>query len=161
MIVLRDKNNNSLWSKMINFLKGKKGETKAGQVKPATKQQPDNIKLDDITFKEGYDADYWPALVCIGIAPDPKNPVQDWVKMGKWVQESGLINNGYIVAAHRLSDNIKGDKGSTVTVIEFSKGTTINSAQRLKYTEIFKWPEDFFNSYNSYQTWYKSGKLVS
>ena len=66
-----------------------------------------------------------------------------------------MISGGNLIAVHVLSDNVNGDKGAAANVLEFSKGTKINTSTRLAYSNNFKWPEDFIYNYKS---WYKSGK---
>lgn len=114
------------------------------------------IKVDKITFSDLVKKDYWPALVTLGIKDnDDGTPDHGWSKFNDWLKKSNMISGGNLIAVHVLSDNVNGDKGAAANVLEFSKGTKINTSTRLAYSNNFKWPEDFIYNYKS---WYKSGK---
>lgn len=115
------------------------------------------IKVDKITFSDLVKKDYWPALVTLGIKDkDDGTPDHEWSKFNDWLKKSNMISGGNLIAVHVLSDNVNGDKGAAANVLEFSKGTKINTSVRLSYSNNFKWPEDFIYNYKS---WYKSGKI--
>lgn len=124
---------------------------------------PKEIVDDEITFAEGYNSDYWPAVVIVGIKDDPSKPHNGWVETVELLRKKGLFTKGgTLEAIHHLSykDNVNGKGGSNVVVLVFSKDTDISSYVRLSLGDHMKWPEDFFCSYNNYYTWYKSGKQL-
>ena len=154
MIIKRK--NFSFINSIKNIFSNKKKENK--QISEITS---DKVICDKITFFEGYKNDYWPALVCLGIKGDSTKPDHGWSVMENWMISKGFISNGKLIAAHELSDNVNGNDGLTVTVLEFSKNTKISSGMRLAFSQNFKWPEDFFTKVNNYYTWYKSGDKIN
>ena len=109
----------------------------------------------DVCFGNQYD------LKNLGIKGDSTKPDHGWSDMENWMISKGFISNGKLIAAHELSDNVNGNDGLTVTVLEFSKNTKISSGIRLAFSQNFKWPEDFFTKVNNYYTWYKSGDKIN
>ena len=153
MIILREKEY-SLFDSIKNIFSSNK--TQKDFIEEKKKKEP--VKLDYITFAEGYEKNYWPALVTFGISSDKSKSDGGWFEIAEYLKTKGMFNKGGdLIGIHELSDNIKGKNGACVVVLEFSKETDINSSVRLSYSKNFKWPEDVFCDYNTYYTWYKSG----
>ena len=128
-------------------------------------KQPTNLKMIPITFEEGYNANYWPALVVIGIKNGKNTGDGDWTKFvdqfmvtHNFFNKGGKLENIYTLSP---KDNVNGNNGSNVVVLKFSNDTDIDTGARLYYHNNFIWPEDFFCFHNQYYTWYKSGKKLS
>lgn len=163
MIILRDKNYSFTWLK--NLFSSNKNQKEITKSDSSDSSPEPNIKkkviYSDITFKEGYDKDYWPALVVLGIKSDETRPNGGWEQISDWMSRNGFFEKGgALTEIHPLSykDNVNGKNGASATVLVFSNDTKISSGKRLAYAQNFKWPEDFFNTYNDFYTWYKSGK---
>lgn len=118
-----------------------------------------NVDYSPITFKEMEDDDYYPSLVVMGlkISNNPMKLKEEWKELFDNLNNKGLFNgNKYnIMAARKLSDNIKGNNGLSCYYIKFTPDTDINSGIRLSYGDRLKWADDF--AYN-YWSWFKSGK---
>ena len=160
MIVRRQKNY-SFFDKIKNLFSSNKSQKEiADSSATSTNKLP--IKTDYITFKEAYEKDYWPALVVLGIKSDSNKADGGWTSfVNDWMKGAGFFDKGgELIGIHELSkeDNVNGKNGANMLILEFSKDTKVNSGTRLVYGNNFKWPEDVFCDYNSYYTWYKSGK---
>lgn len=157
MIVLRNKEFSLLGTIKNLFSDGK--SQKEVMDKSSAPKKP--VVYSEITFKEGYEQDYWPALVVVHIKSSDKEPNGGWETFTEWMQRNKFFEKGgTLTEIHPLSykDNVNGKEGASAVVLVFSKDTKISSYARALYTQNFKWPEDFFCTYNSYYTWYKSGK---
>lgn len=144
--------------KYLHFLKKSKSVDDNNNTKEATIKDLSNstsIRIDKIKFSDLEEKDYYPALVTLGIkGVDDGTPDHSWNKFDSWLKKVNMISGRDLIAVHVISDNVKGDKGLSVNVLEFSPGTKINSGMRLAYGENIKWPKDFIQNYSS---WYISG----
>lgn len=158
MKIIRQKNY-SIFDSLKNIFSSNKSKEEISNTITTTKPP---IKMDYITFKEGYEKDYWPALVVLGIKSEYDKVDGGWTRfVNEFMRGAGFFDKGgELIGIHELSkeDNVNGKNGANILVLEFSKNTKINSGTRLAYGKNFKWPEDVFCDYNSYYTWYKSGK---
>lgn len=164
MIILRNKTYSFLDTLKNVFSSNKNQEDVLRIEKSSTSLMNKNIDFSEITFKEGYEKDYWPALVVIHIKSDEKEPYGGWVKFTEAMAKKGLFKKGgALTEIHPLSisDNVSGKNGASAVVLVFSKDTEISSSVRLAHRDYFKWPEDFFNLQNSFNTWYKSSKNIN
>lgn len=161
MIVKRQRTY-SLFDKIKNLFSSNKDEieiTKTELTSATTSSIP--VKRDFITFKEGYENEYWPAIVILGISSSKDDPNGGWNEFAGWMKRNRFFDKGgKLIGIHELSkkDNINGENGANMVVLEFSPDTVINTSVRLHYRDNFRWPEDIFCDYNSYYTWYKSGR---
>lgn len=152
----------SFFDKLKNIFSNNESQKQVtkNQVSSSTKR---SIQKDIITFEEGYNKDYYPALVVIGIKSDKSLPNDGWDSFIEYFRKNGLFKKGgSLIGIHELSkkDNVNGENGSNVVVLEFDKDTEIDSGTRLMFRDYIKWPEDFFCTYNQFYTWYKSGKNI-
>ena len=157
MIVLRNKTF-SLFKSIKNLFSAGKTQKEVMDQSNSRKQ---NVLYRDITFREGYEKSYWPALVVLHIKSAENKHNGGWEEMADWMLRNKFFEKGgTLTEIHPLSykDNVNGKNGASAVVLVFSKDTKISSYTRLLYGQNFKWPEDFFCSYNNYYTWYKSGK---
>ena len=152
----------SFFDKIKNFFTSNKSKKEITKTEaPVSSVSVTPVERDFITFAEGYEEDYWPAVVIIGISSTEGEPDGGWMAFADWMKRNSFFERGgRLIGIHELSkdDNVNGKNGANMIVLEFSPDTKISSAARLQYGNNFKWPEDVFCSYNSYYTWYKSGK---
>ena len=152
----------SLLGKLKNIFTSDKSKEEVGGVMIKKPSIP--VKRDYITFEEGYNKDYWPALVVVRIKSEENKVDGGWTDFvySMMHPKNFFKSGGELIGIHELSkkDNVNGNSGSNAVVLVFSGNTKIDSAVRLAYSKYFKWPEDFFSDYNSFYTWYKSGKKL-
>ena len=137
----------------------KKEITKTESKPSTTPSTP--VKRDFITFEEGYENQYWPAVVILGISSSKDEEDGGWNEFAGWMKRNGFFDKGgKLIGIHELSkkDNVNGENGANMVVLEFSPDTVINIGMRYYYRDNFRWPSDVFCSFNSFYTWYKSGK---
>lgn len=120
------------------------------------------IDVSPIEYRKMAEEGYYPSLVFVGLKMKDDNDQEglrkDWDTMMTNLNNRGLFvgNNYKLMAARRLSDNIKGNNGLTCYYVKFTPDTKINSGTRLVYGDKIKWADDFQNNYKS---WYKSGRI--
>jgi len=154
----------SFIDKIKNFFTSNKEKKEITKVEtPSSPTSSTPAKRDFITFEEGYKRNYWPAVVILGISSTEGEEDGGWRGFADWMKRNNFFEKGgKLIGIHELSknDNVNGQDGANMVVLEFSSDTVISPRTRIQYGKNFKWPEDVFCDYNSYYTWYKSGKKL-